>query len=885
MDKDLIKFKALPDELVHGIFEYLNDRELARVALTCSWGYQRAMPLLWKDLELKDKWTLHPKHLKPQISANRCRDEACDEHDDTPVIKKLVTLASKPHIASLVHTVLHRCHLPTPSIYQELPKISFKSKVLSTDVRTRKLLMLAMWNLTNVHTLRIVYGHYNLTHVLVWGFLHPHRPRNIPLRRLWLENCSLAMPRPTKIDGGHWPDLTGMESLRVRRLTIVDDKTRGVLHDAIAPSRGKKCTTMQDGVGGEYRTYTTPIGRDGEVSLETLKKAIFCENLIYKEMPEAEKVLKKQEILFYTTEGVFPSHDPAPPVNFLRYLLWDTTQTLTSLNLDMLLTFSCHQERDESDTHDLLNHLSALRFPHLRAFQMRNAATPWSSLPKGTYLLDAREFASDFRTLSTSFLEFMEAHDKLQCLAWPMDRFFSQHSQHKAIVERRERVLDNLSRTLTELRIDISFSEDPMDEGMAAFQSSVGAIARRRRFISWFASRMKKVEVVKMEGAIPRAERREIIRALHASPLKKIVMIGTAYPLGNTWANSDNQTEADIWGLHFEDEKAISATNKEPSTYPGPDFEFNPSFDWPNSCSMAHTIASFHSQTITELKFCGYTGAPILFTPTPPAKMLLEPLRHFHALERLTMSFWLDTYFEGDHRDLEVISYWLNMRSPQSTALAVAPDANKPIDTYDFCSNIFDGSPRYLTDSEAEDDYIPNKVPRRTRHPDHVLNAITVDPLTGPEPLVGIPITCVHRGFNAKPVPLSKWPDRLHALYLPRHLAEAVARQIAPLLSDTAKRKAGGVLVRASFCLGAQAGLGAVWDVDVRIGAKPRSSMRIRREKRQWDRRELNGRPHPKGKEKRHVDQWFDVLLDWDGPREEAERSRWWGKMKERRWF
>ncbi|KAK7537011.1 uncharacterized protein J3D65DRAFT_667712 [Phyllosticta citribraziliensis] len=879
MDKDLIKFKALPDELVHGIFEYLNDRELARVALTCSWGYQRAMPLLWKDLELKDKWTLHPKHLKPQISANRCRDEACDEHDDTPVIK------NKPHIASLVHTVLHRCHLPTPSIYQELPKISFKSKVLSTDVRTRKLLMLAMWNLTNVHTLRIVYGHYNLTHVLVWGFLHPHRPRNIPLRRLWLENCSLAMPRPTKIDGGHWPDLTGMESLRVRRLTIVDDKTRGVLHDAIAPSRGKKCTTMQDGVGGEYRTYTTPIGRDGEVSLETLKKAIFCENLIYKEMPEAEKVLKKQEILFYTTEGVFPSHDPAPPVNFLRYLLWDTTQTLTSLNLDMLLTFSCHQERDESDTHDLLNHLSALRFPHLRAFQMRNAATPWSSLPKGTYLLDAREFASDFRTLSTSFLEFMEAHDKLQCLAWPMDRFFSQHSQHKAIVERRERVLDNLSRTLTELRIDISFSEDPMDEGMAAFQSSVGAIARRRRFISWFASRMKKVEVVKMEGAIPRAERREIIRALHASPLKKIVMIGTAYPLGNTWANSDNQTEADIWGLHFEDEKAISATNKEPSTYPGPDFEFNPSFDWPNSCSMAHTIASFHSQTITELKFCGYTGAPILFTPTPPAKMLLEPLRHFHALERLTMSFWLDTYFEGDHRDLEVISYWLNMRSPQSTALAVAPDANKPIDTYDFCSNIFDGSPRYLTDSEAEDDYIPNKVPRRTRHPDHVLNAITVDPLTGPEPLVGIPITCVHRGFNAKPVPLSKWPDRLHALYLPRHLAEAVARQIAPLLSDTAKRKAGGVLVRASFCLGAQAGLGAVWDVDVRIGAKPRSSMRIRREKRQWDRRELNGRPHPKGKEKRHVDQWFDVLLDWDGPREEAERSRWWGKMKERRWF
>lgn len=249
--------------------------------------------------------------------------------------------------------------------------------VLSPDSRTRNLLILAIWNMQNVHTLRIVYGHYNLTHTLIWGFLHPDRPRQIPLRRLWLESCSLALPSPKRMGDSYWPDLTGIESLRIRRLTFLNDKTRALLYRGIAPSRGKACSTLQDGVGGEYRTYTSPVLKNGDVSLETMEDAWFYDSIAYRELPQAHKVLKDGETLLNGT-GMLTGQEPAPPVTFLRYLLWDTTPTLTSLNLDMLLTFSCYQERDESDVHDLLNTLSTLRFPHLRAFQMRNANTPWS---------------------------------------------------------------------------------------------------------------------------------------------------------------------------------------------------------------------------------------------------------------------------------------------------------------------------------------------------------------------------------------------------------------------------------------------------------------------------------------------------------------------------
>ena len=53
---------------------------------------------------------------------------------------------------------------------------------------------------------------------------------------------------------------------------------------------------------------------------------------------------------------------------------------------------------------------------------------------------------------------------------------------------------------------------------------------------------------------------------------------------------------------------------------------------------------------------------------------MLAALKHFHGLRSLVMSLWLSTSFEDDTRDSEIISYWLNARTPTSTALVRVTD-------------------------------------------------------------------------------------------------------------------------------------------------------------------------------------------------------------------
>lgn len=99
------------------------------------------------------------------------------------------------------------------------------------------------------------------------------------------------------------------------------------------------------------------------------------------------------------------------------------------------------------------------------------------------------------------------------------------------------------------------------------------------------------------------------------------------------------------------------------------DFRFEPTYGWPPGPPMIYTLASRHADTVRELKFCGYKGAPILFNPTPITHPMLAGLRHFHHLESLIMSMWLNTEFEDSHRDADIINYWLDARSPSSTSL------------------------------------------------------------------------------------------------------------------------------------------------------------------------------------------------------------------------
>ncbi|GME27528.1 vacuolar protein sorting-associated protein 62 [Neofusicoccum parvum] len=85
---------SLPDELVLDILQYLELDGLFQLAQTCQWGYRLSIPLLWRDVELKDCWTLHPRASRPQFRRERAADAFADEHDDTPIIKKLMVLAT-----------------------------------------------------------------------------------------------------------------------------------------------------------------------------------------------------------------------------------------------------------------------------------------------------------------------------------------------------------------------------------------------------------------------------------------------------------------------------------------------------------------------------------------------------------------------------------------------------------------------------------------------------------------------------------------------------------------------------------------------------------------------------------------------------------------------
>jgi len=191
------------------------------------------------------------------LYTDRGRGES-DEHDDTPIIHKLYILATKPEIASKVQVLTHKCHLPSPNLFSELPRIHFDAENLSQDTRIHTLLWLAVRNLVNVHTLHILYGHYNLTRILLAAFLDPKRPRRMPLRKLWLESCCLV-GYGTNCTSFLDPDcLAGLESLRIRRLRV--ESTTNPELSKLGPlefrlARGGRHLAMRNGFGS--MTYTT----------------------------------------------------------------------------------------------------------------------------------------------------------------------------------------------------------------------------------------------------------------------------------------------------------------------------------------------------------------------------------------------------------------------------------------------------------------------------------------------------------------------------------------------------------------------------------------------------------------------------------------------------
>lgn len=167
---------------------------------------------------------------------------------------------------------------------------------------------------------------------------------------------------------------------------------------------------------------------------------------------------------------------------------------------------------------------------------------------------------------------------------------------------------------------------------------------------------------------------------MHACPLKKIVMIGVCSTVGNSWGARGEDVRQiveneDLEDLEAEDRSAVFDLGVKAPQPPPVNFVFEPQFGWSGAPPMLHTLASYHADTITELKFCGYKGSPLLFEPTPITTPLFSSLKHFHNLKSLVISLWLNTAFEGRRsNDAEVIQYWCNQRSPDSLALVCIND-------------------------------------------------------------------------------------------------------------------------------------------------------------------------------------------------------------------
>lgn len=479
-----------------------------------------------------------------------------------------------------------------------------------------------------------------------------------------------------------------LESIRLRRLHMIDPEAVYTL------SRAGITRSLLNGVGGFFETtvdlaevddqFCTPF----EVSVQRLKSVNnsalrFLNDKVYENVAEAD---------IYCREQVSEESAHSWSINMMKpiELLQPSCDSLRCLTLDWVSSTASHRN-DFACQADLFNGLSKLTFPMLRAFQLRNAATEQTRLIPEIFLLEPPAIdhtlglTRTHRSVSSiNMLGFMERHPKLQSLAWPIDRFFSLDRAKSDIDRERVRAaIENLGRTLVSLRVDSYYMKSGEPQSDMAHGGSKTKVlrAQRRLFVSDFAAHMTRLKHLKIEGGIPRDEKRELLRAVYLSPLEKLVMIGTTFPIGNTWgADGHDLQDIDEGNIQFtgileaEDADAIDEAMMLSMSEVPANFKFIPEYGWSNSPPLMHSIAMHHASTITELKFCGYTGSPVCHRPLPITSGLFYHLRHFHNLRTIVMSFWLMTFFEGDWRETEVISFWLDQRNSSSTALALVSD-------------------------------------------------------------------------------------------------------------------------------------------------------------------------------------------------------------------
>jgi hypothetical protein len=447
----------LPEELLQVVLDYLPRSALKQLNFASKACRDKATPHIWREVELVDCRTNPESNGRPiyannsYLNAQRIPAGAQvlgDEHDDGPLIKKLLVLATQPWIAASVHTLTHRCHLPPPSIFNELPRTTFAAQTLSCDPRTIMLVRLAVRNMKKLHTLRIVFGHEKLTEALIRCCFDAGREFETPVRKCWLENVRLNECLEVSIESHKYGlplklDFSGLESLWLRRVPMelkhLTQEERISNRAYISFSRGGTSTELQNGLGGHYLTTINTQGVEvitGHEQLDTFRQAdggfetgewpvekLFKEsnqyddkiyNALLKKFPMASMPTevrqsmvpnhRQRSMLAYRDSWPRVKDVPKEEANRARELfrssvpvaarstmsmLQMVAPTLTSLTLDWLIMSPPNRANDNGSQRMVwFRELFDLRFPNLYVFQFRNACVPETALPPGLYLFD-----------------------------------------------------------------------------------------------------------------------------------------------------------------------------------------------------------------------------------------------------------------------------------------------------------------------------------------------------------------------------------------------------------------------------------------------------------------------------------------------------------------
>jgi len=602
----------LPDELLCHIFSSLPSGAQVQLARVSRRASRLVLPMLYHSVQLVD-----------------CYNESTrDDHDDTPMIRMLLSLVEHPALAAHVRELTHQCHVTLPD-WQVIPDMSFSDTNLSRDPRTLCLLQRAICNMTSVQTLRVLVGHQNIVEGLLYGFFHPSRTSQYPVRRLWIESSSLNNTI------WQWHSLNvsqGLESLRVRRLPLLNPRGRNTPFFHRLERREGLDTSLD------------PVYQ--------IEKIAAVEDDIYSSLrPEYSPALLRQCSEVGCIYCGRPSLSCEKKRNVLYSIVKAEATTLTSITFDWLINGEAIVTALAQDKPF---------FPRLKALQVRNAVEASATLGGSLHLL------AQSWLFGPVWLDFLLRHPNIECLAWPIEWFLQDPG---AITDTVRNVLSNLGSRLKELRVDAQVLPriDSTSEAMGLF--SPPALRRQQQFVELVAPHMRSLEVLKIEGSVPAEVRYQLLQTVRHCPLQKLVIIGLYWAVTNTWLDSDYDEES-YWRLEVTKPiKWMGTSTSDPNNPeiseivqgrdPAGQSSLSPSFTQAVP-PFLELLANSQASTITELKFCGFRGAPTIFYPSPRTYYELSFLKHFHKLCYLTTALWIPSHHQSRDRSEDIYHFWNN---------------------------------------------------------------------------------------------------------------------------------------------------------------------------------------------------------------------------------